>query len=355
MQWVVAGDADLGPTWHVRYGVGMEARHDMAATNSLLIALQFGIPRSGNWSGRYIQPGFFLRVLNELLEESLADRLGGPHTLDHTDGITLVGSSAGGVAATNLLLLDEVRERVRNVVLFDALYAGESILSRWLLSAPADAPRRFVCIHGGTHYTMPQAVNLTRRITPTLGALVVTQPTGAMTDAIRTHRAVFASVNCEHVCMCGAWFDKVLKGLDLPSRAMNPASDPRVVMRPATAPAVEASVGAELHGALEATDARYRDFAPFDDYAIELSPEQPVAITVRGGAAHGYLCRSLDVEAEVFDGDRRLALADDGGGMLNTRMTFRAPHAGRYTLRVSAHGPWENFGAYALSVQRSAP
>ena len=172
------------------------------------------------------------RSLTELLGETLAVRLGGAHTLAEVASVTLVGSSAGGPAIATLLDDDDLHGRIHNVVLSDSLYGSESTFARWLRGAP---DRRLVCIHGGMRYTSPHAAMLR----PAPGDQVVVEPRGAMTEAIRTHRAVFAMVYCEHIGMGIAYLDKVLMGLDLPRRA----PDPKTPVDPAPAPAAVVTTG----------------------------------------------------------------------------------------------------------------
>ncbi|TAK20560.1 MAG: hypothetical protein EPO40_31365 [Myxococcaceae bacterium] len=327
-------------------GWGAEVRHDLAGTRSLILAPQCDERRGRARLGRLQSRGGLRRFLDELLRETLTARLGGPHTLSDVESITLVGSSAGGPAIANLLDLDDLDGRVRNVVLFDSIYGAESIYARWMRGGDAAHPRRLVCIHGGSHYTSPSATRLAAMLRPALREQLAVQPDGAMTEAIRTHRAVFAMVNCEHICMGNAYLDKVLLGLELPRREPDP--DPKT---PAAAPppaAIVVAPGSVTRGALTASDALMRDGSRFDDYAIDLAQGQAVTLDLRGGRTTGYLCHALDVQLRVLDGERVLADDDDSGGGLASRVTVRAPHAGRYTVRVMAHGPWGNRGEYTL-------
>jgi hypothetical protein len=331
-------------------GWGGEVRHDLAGTRSLLVVPQCdergGRPRMGRLQAR----GGLRRFLAELLGETLAPRLGGAHSLDDVETVTLVGSSAGGPAIANLLDLDDLDGRVRNVVLFDSLYGAESIFARWILGGSAANPRRFVCIHGGSHYTAPPAARLVATLRRPLGDALVVEPRTAMTEAVRAHRAVFAMVDCEHICMGNAYLDKVLLGLDLPRRAPDP--DPKTPVEPPPAPAAAVSLDAPLRGELATSDPRMRDGSHFDDYALDLAAGEPVRLELRGGPTRGFLCHALDVELRVLDGDRVLAADDDGAGRLASRLDFTAPRAGRYTVRVMAHGPWVNTGPYTLRATR---
>ncbi|MDB4928123.1 MAG: hypothetical protein JWM10_607 [Myxococcaceae bacterium] len=330
-------------------GWGGEVRHDLAGTRSLLVVPQCDERGGRARMGRLQSRGGFRRFLDELLGETLAPRLGA-HTLADVETVTLVGSSAGGPAIANLLDLDDLDGRVRNVVLFDSLYGAESIFARWLLGATAANPRRFVCIHGGTRYTAPAAARLAAALRPALRDGLVVEPRTAMTEAVRAHRAVFAMVDCEHICMGNAYLDKVLLGLDLPRRAPDP--EPKTPVDPPPPPGASVTLDAPLRGALTADDRRMRDGSYFDDYALDLAAGESVRLELRGGATRGFLCHTLDVQLRVLDGDRALADDDDGAGRLASRIDFVAPRAGRYTVRVMAHGPWVNTGAYTLRATR---
>lgn len=323
-----------------------DVRHDMAATRSLILAPQCDDRRGRSRLGRLGVRGGFRRFLDELLRETLAPRLGGPHTLADVESVTLVGSSAGGPAIANILDRDDLDGRVRNVVLFDSLYGSESIYARWMRGGDRAHPRRLVCLHAGTRFTTGPAARLAETLRATLHEQVVVQPRTSVTEAVRTHRAVFATTNCEHISMGTAYLDKVLRGLDLPAREPDP--DQKVPLEAQPPPTAVVAEGSVTRGRLEASDPRMRDGSSFDDYAVDLAAGQTVALQLRGGRTTGYLCHVLDVELRVLDGERVLANDDDGAGGLGSRVAFTAPRAGRYTVRVMAHGPWTNHGDYTL-------
>jgi hypothetical protein len=343
-----AGGGLIDPrTGQPAQGWGGEQRHDLAGTRTLLIAPQCD-DRPGHLRlGRLRERDGLRRFLTELLGEALAPRLHGPHTLADVASVTLVGSSAGGPSIAELLDRDDLDGRVRSVVLFDSLYASEASFARWVRGGD---DRRLVCIHEGLPFTAPHAARLLGMVRPALGDALVTQPGGAMTEAVRTHRAVFATVDCEHIGMGPAYLDKVLRGLDLPRREGDP--DPKTPETAAAPAGAALSWGATREGSLDATDARMRDGSAYDDHAIELAAGESATLTLRGGATAGVLCRRLDVQLRVLDGETPLADDDDGAGDLASRVRFTAPHAGRYTVRVMSHGPWLNLGDYSLRVDR---
>lgn len=343
-----AGGGLIDPrTGQPAQGWGGEQRHDLAGTRTLLIAPQCD-DRPGHLRlGRLRERDGLRRFLTELLGEALAPRLHGPHTLADVASVTLVGSSAGGPSIAELLDRDDLDGRVRSVVLFDSLYASEASFARWVRGGD---DRRLVCIHEGLAFTAPHAARLLGMVRPALGDALVTQPGGAMTEAVRAHRAVFATVDCEHIGMGPAYLDKVLRGLNLPRREGDP--DPKTPETAATPAGAALSWGATREGSLDATDARMRDGSAYDDHAMELAAGESATLTLRGGATPGVLCRRLDVQLRVLDGETTLADDDDSAGDLASRVLFTAPHAGRYTVRVMSHGPWLNLGDYSLRVDR---
>lgn len=325
---------------------GGQQRHDLAGTRTLLVVPQLDDRPRHARLGRWMEPGGFRRFLDELLRETLAPRLGA-HTLADVETVTFVGSSGGGPSIAELLDRDDLDGRARAVVLFDALYAKEESFARWLRGGDA---RRLVCLHEGLAFTAPHVETLVGLLRPWMGDALVTEPAGSMTEAVRTHRAVFAAVDCEHIGMGPAFLDKVLLGLGLPRRAPDP--DPKATLEEADAPPIALRVGAGVHGALAEGDGLTADGAFYDDHVIALAAGESVTFEARGDAVPRRMCRTLDVELRVFDGDRAVAGDDDGAGGGASRLRFTAARAGRYVVRVSSHGPWAVPGGYSLRAER---
>ena len=346
LQWAGAGVVDPR-TGRAAVSWGGAERHDLAATRTLLVIPQFDDRRGHARLGRLGEPGGLRRFLDELLGESLAPRLGGPRSLADVAGVTLVGSSAGGPSIAELLDLDDLDGRVRGVVLFDSIYRGEASHARWLLRDPS---HRLACIHEGLAFTAPGAARLLALVRPALRAQAVVQPAGSITEALRTHRAVFATVPCEHIGMGPAYLDKVLLGLGLPTREPDP--DGKVPEVAAAAPTHVLARGESFRGAVVAGDPVMRDGSAYQDHAIDLREGETVTITLAGGPSPGVACRVLDVQLRVLDGERVLADDDDSGGGFDSLVRVTAPRAGRYTVRVMTHGPWLNVGDYTLRVGR---
>ncbi len=345
--WVVAGalapvTGEPGPGW------GLSQQHDRAHVNALLVAPQLKPRGTAGFSGAFHRPGFLRDFLRELVEETLAGRLGG-RTLDDVASITLVGASAGGPLIAGLLSKGDLADRVRNVVVVDGLYGGEASFASWLRGSTREAPRRFVCVHAGSRYTAPHARDLVARLRAQ-GADVADGPRGALSDAVRDHRAVFATAPCEHVGMSAAVYDKVVGALGLPPREPGPGDVPRVPVRAPVDPVGALAWGGVARGTFAPGGARLRDWTYFDDWTLDLAAGQRARVEVRGGRTRSVRCMRHDVEVEVLDGDRSLALDDDGAGGLSARVDFTAPHAGRYTVRVMEHDAWAVEGEYAVRV-----
>lgn len=343
--WVVAGA--LAPvTGEAGGGWGLAARHDRARVNALLVAPQLAPRGLDNFSGAFQRPGFLRAFLSELLEEKLVERLGGRRSLDDVGSLTLVGSSAGGPTIAGLLARRELIDRVRNVVVMDGLYGGEATFAAWLASGTTAAPRRFVCVHGGqfAHVATMTALLRAHRVD------FVEQPRGALGDAVRGHRAVFATAGCEHVGMTSATYDKILPALGLPPREVEPDEATRAVVRVAAPSAGTLTVGAAARGSFAPGDAMLDDWTLVDDWSLALDAGQRVRIDARGGRSWGGLCARHDVELAVLDGDRVIAHDDDGGGAMDARLELAAPHAGTFTVRVLEHDTWAARGEYSVRV-----
>ncbi len=346
--WVTAGE--LAPvTGEPGVGWGLAARHDRARVNALLIAPQLAPRGSANFSGAFQSTGFLRAFLNELLEETLVERLGGRHTLDEVRAITLVGSSAGGPTIGGLLARRDLSDRIRNVIVMDGLYGNESTFTSWLRGSTAAAPRRFVCVHAGSRYTQPHVVTMTAMLRAA-GVDFVDQPRGAIVDAVREHRAVFVTAACEHSGMTAATYDKIVPSLGLPTRATDASEPTRALVRIAGPPAGALTVGGAMRGAFAPGDAQLDDWTWADDWTLALDAGQRVRVGVRGGRSMGGLCVRQDVEVAVLDGDRVIAHDDDSAGAMNASVEVVAPRAGTYTVRVLEHDPWAVRGEYGVRV-----
>lgn len=328
------------------YGWGGRERHDLAGTNTLIVAPQCddrpGRRRMGNLS----RPEGIRAFFDELLGPGLGHRLGGARTLDDVATITLVGSSAGGPSIGALLSRPELASRVRAVVLFDGLYGDPGVFARWVLGAPT---RRLVQVYGGSAEAEARTTELAEMLAPRLGAGLVRVSRETMSDAVRDRRAVLARVPCEHIGMVSAYLDKILEALDLPRRER--PWDPKVprALR-APAPLGEGVTA----GRLAQGDGEMADGSLFDRYDLSLAAGETVVIEALGGRVPMLNCATLDTELRVLAGGVEIAANDDALPGRGSRVTLTATRATRYEVRVTAHGPWAREGPYTLTVRREA-
>lgn len=347
-QWIVTGD--LAPVTGERgQGWALAARHDRADVNALLVAPQLAPRGTDRFAGRFSSPGFLRAFVEELVGDTLRARLGARRSIDDVASLTLVGASAGGPLIAGLLSRGDLAERVRNVVVFDGLYGGEGAFAAWLRGSTAEAPRRFVCVHAGGRFTAPHASELARRLRAQ-STDVLEGPRGALGDAVRDHAAVLVTAPCEHVGMTFAVYDKIVPSLGLPPRARDASEPTRTPARAAVTRVGALSLGAPMRGGFHRGDAQLGDWSWFDDWSLDLAAGQRVRVEARGGRARASICTRHDVEVAVLDGERALAFDDDSGGAMNARVDLTAPHAGRYTVRVTEHVPWAVDGEYTVEA-----
>ena len=122
-------------------GYGLAALHEQAHSNTLLIVPQLAFLARDSHAPRFEQPGGFARFVAELRAQ-LRARPGGERA---PASISLLAHSAGYRAAAEILLDGESSAiEVRNVVLFDALYAHWDVFAHWLGAA---AGRHLISLH----------------------------------------------------------------------------------------------------------------------------------------------------------------------------------------------------------------
>ena len=347
---LVAGRGQVVPDGPLVPGWGLGARMDHARVDALLLAPQFARGARA-WGGWFAHRTTARRWLERTLSETLAPAVGRPLSLEQVDGITLVGSSAGGVAASRIVASD-LGPMVRNVVLFDAFYVGDAVFARWLLAAPGGQPRRFVAIDGGGRATASRNRELLAAVRGRLPVAV--NPSGPIVDAVRDHRVVIAHSALEHVHIAVMNFGKVLSGLELPERPSCPdEGDPLTPWPGVTIPSTPMRVGETVRGSLAFGDATLRSGALADDYALELAAGETVSVRADGSRELGVGHAPLDLLLRVTRADGRVVAEDDDAeGMAHPRLSFTADRAGRYTLRVTSYGPWRRRGDYTVTVSR---
>lgn len=344
-------------------GYGFDVRHDAAGTDSVFVIPQFAYFGGGS-PGRMGERGYFRRFLRELLAETLAPGLGGPRSLEDVATITLIGHSAG--FAPIVAILDsaepDIDAKIANVVNLDGLYAGGGpAYTRWLLRGSPSERRRFVYVQSTWGDGAGAGAAIARSVRDRLRVAV--DPTEPLSVALRDASVVVTRSDIDHYWMPLIVVTKLLEALGLPKRARE---DP---LAPAEGPQVDADsllharalrVGEPVQGALEEGDLPLRSGAVADDYALDVAAGTPVTLTVRGGRSRTETCCRLDTVLRVLGpvqagGEPEVVAEDDDGEhdgfpSFASRLTFTAPRAGRYLVRVTSHGPWRKLGPYMLTA-----
>jgi hypothetical protein len=347
-QIALSGDVVCRPGARPRAGSGLAWRHDDAATNTVFVAPQF-ILWGGGTAGKMADPGYFRSFIEELLRDTLAPGLGGPRTLDDVADITIVAHSAGHMPLAAVLDRQDLDDKVKNVVLLDALYDGRvGTYVRWLeRGIEAGDGRKLVAIYGDWGRNPATGRAIASRIEARAKESAVIDPPGALEDAIRTHQVTVATWNVDHARMLVLTMSKVLEALGLPGRSPYPPRTPQA----GAPPPVALILGTRVSGALDLSDAALENGALFDDYAIDLEAGQPLDLELRGGWSKTEPGCNLDVFLEVLRDGRSLAQDDDGAGGFDAKLLWTAPERGRYVVRVSTSGSGPRRGSYTLSAR----
>ncbi len=334
------GDAPLG-------GYGYDARHDDAATNTLFALPQFAFFGGGS-AGKMVEKGYFTGFVTELVGATFTPGIGGLRTLDDVESITLVGHSAGFNPVLTILSRGELAEKVKNVVLLDAMFAGgEDYYASWFAKQTPESPRRFVAVYGDSGDSNGHHANLAKRL-KTKAARFSYLPKGSVVEAIRAHDVTIAQLPINHYWMPTMLLSKVIGGLELPDR---PVPIPEVVGDAPTRSLL--AIGDVREGALDAGDARLDNDAFADEYQLQLSAGETIVLTTTGGKSLTETCCTLDVQTQVFSGDTLQATDDDGAGSFDSLLTFRAPKTATYLVRVTSFGSGDKRGPYSLRVARA--
>ncbi len=341
----LSGDVVCRPGGLTRRGWELASRHDDAATNTVFVAPQFLLWGGGS-AGKMADRGYFRSFVEELLHDTLAPGLGGPRTLDDVADITIVAHSAGHMPLAAILDRQDLDDKVKNVVLLDALYDGRvGTYVRWLERGMASGDhRKLVAIYGEWGRNPATGRAIASLIEARAKGSAVVNPAGTLQDAIRTHQVTVAKWNVDHVRMAVLTMSKVLEGLDLPGRSTYP---PRTPQDDPPAPG-ELVIGTRIAGALDEGDGVLENGALYDDYAIDLEAGQPLDLALRAGWSKTDPGCNLDVFLEVLQDGRSLGHDDDGGGGFDAKLLWTAPDAGRYVVRVSTSGSGRKRGSYTL-------
>jgi hypothetical protein len=348
VQIAMGGDVVCKPGARGDVGAGLAWRHDDAGTNSIFAAPQFAL-WGGGTAGRMAERGYFRTFVEELLRDTFAPGLGGPKTLDDLADITIVAHSAGHIPLAALLERGDLDDKIRNVVLLDALYDGMvDPYWHWLDRGFAKGqPRKLVAVYGPWGRNAEVGRTLAARAEARSRDSSSVDPPGALPDAVRTHAVTVKTwPHLEHAWMVLLMTSKTLEGLGFPPRPVSPPRVPEGTPPPPT-PIARGEVRA---GTLENDDPYLQSGPLFDDYALDLEAGQRVVLDVTGGKSVTEPCCTLDVTVDVLRDGKTLAHDDDGGGFFDSHLEWTAPERGRYVVRVSTYGSGRRRGAYTLRV-----
>ncbi|MFO0684114.1 MAG: hypothetical protein U0234_18825 [Sandaracinus sp.] len=153
-----ASDARCRPRDRPEAGFGWGAAHDAAGTRSVLLVPQLAFHVRDGSPERFRIAGEAARMVDEALA-ALAPTLGATLTHETVASITLAGHSAAFETMLAILRHGGLGDRVRHVVLFDALYAGGSTFLDWASGGTEASPRTLVSLATrGTTLSRTQAL-----------------------------------------------------------------------------------------------------------------------------------------------------------------------------------------------------
>jgi pimeloyl-ACP methyl ester carboxylesterase len=201
-------------------GWGLGERHDRANTNTLFVVPQLAFSARDGSPGRFAEKGFFRGFLDELLSEGLGEKLGGTRSIEDVERVTLVAHSAGFKTALAIMRQADAEELVREVVLFDALYAAPAVFAQWVAKAPEGQARKVVSLYTAKGRTYQFSQLLARYAVEHLGEdTVALEPAGALDEAIRGHSVVIDRSPVGHGSVPARHLAEVLRALDLRPRS----------------------------------------------------------------------------------------------------------------------------------------
>ncbi len=336
----IAGWVTCKPGMKPWWGEGHIARHDAADTRSIFVAPQLTF-LGGGTAGRFAERGYLRTFLDEVLGEL-------PHGAEEpalsgadVGDLTLIGHSAGFMPIAAMLDRGDESDKVRNVVLLDSLFTGDvERYVRWVLGGAPSRPRRLVALYNAWGGQPDRARAIAERVRGR--RTVALNPPGSIEEAIVRSDVTLAQISIDHYFVPHMYLTKVIAGLGLPRRAREPGirADDVDRSKPVRA-GLPVALGAVVSGVLEDGDTRLETGAVADDYTLDLQAGQSVRVRAHGGTSvtecPGHPC-PLDVVVEVLDGDGLVASDDDSGGAFDAEVLFVAPHAGRFTVRITTSG-----------------
>jgi hypothetical protein len=347
LQLASADDVVCKPGEGKLIGGALDARHDDAGTQSIFAVPQF-ILWGGGSPGRMAERGYFQSFVSELLGETFAPGLGGPRALDDLADVTLIGHSAGQMPVRAILDRGDLADKVRNVVLIDALYDDPETYARWL---ERGADRKLAAVYGTWGHQAEHGRAIAARVERRAPGSTAVDPPGSFEEAVRGHAVTVKQwPGVEHAWMLLLMMTKVISALDFPRRPIVPTRDPLPDHLRPPAPLV---LDAPVRGALADGDTWLENGAAADDYALTLARGDHVVAEVRGGRSETEPCCKLDVFAEILVEGRVVAGDDDSGGFFDSRVEHTAVGGPEdVTVRVTTAGSGRKRGPYSLVVHR---
>ncbi|WP_375461424.1 alpha/beta hydrolase [uncultured Enterovirga sp.] len=160
-----------------------------SGANAVLVAPQFAVDASDSSAGRFWEQGGFARFLDESAKQ-LARLQGDPASAEKFAAmpVVIVAYSGGFVPAAYALQAGGAKERVRGVVLLDAIYGEHEKFASWAAST-----KNGFLVNASTNYTKAQSVGLERL----LAARDVTVST-ELKPSLSRGGATFLSTGGEH-------------------------------------------------------------------------------------------------------------------------------------------------------------
>jgi hypothetical protein len=197
-------------------GWGLAARHDEAGTNTLFVVVQLALMTRDGSPGSFVRPGRARAFFDELLS-AIESELGSRRSFDDLASITLLAHSAAFETTMALVRVGQIEDKLRHIVLFDALYNGGPLFLSWARNGTSDAPRRLVSFHGGRGRTAERNRELARRAMQERGIRISIGDDARIQDA-RDREVVIIRTNTPHAAVPSRHLSETLRALGLPLR-----------------------------------------------------------------------------------------------------------------------------------------
>jgi hypothetical protein len=216
------GSTACKPGAELLTGWNLARAHDAAGTNTLFVIPQLAFMKRKGQPGCFGRSGCFRSFISEILAALPSARLAGNKTLTDVAVITLVAHSAGYRTAMAILDRGDVRALIREVVLFDALYARKETFLGWI-RATSTQQTRLVSLHTGAGTPAQHSLQLLRAARRLLGGASVSEAgmqadEPSFGDALASKRVVVARASVPHRQVPQAYLGRVLALLFNPLR-----------------------------------------------------------------------------------------------------------------------------------------